>query len=715
MSSKEQARGNDKASAQRLSRQPQAPVAGMPAQRRAHPAAIIQRAGLDPKSLSPRDVLQLQRTIGNRAVGQFLASMGPRPPAIRRAAPEEEEVQAKPLAATITPLVRQQAGVQEVRSEPLVQRKIEHEFQGHVGFFAGIFKAHDRAFQRILSKYKLYQKAKSLTDQDQRLVGIVNECRSYLDTYRGNNPRKDQDAEDLLEACQTELDSIPRQQAERNPLLTKKTGGTGKLNKGATLYMDAELAQEFKYTLETLDCEIAGDYATQGAYLVRVWSVQAGKIIAWVKKADVASVTDPQKIESRPDLRYEPVDPKAALFPHDPTLGDVQQGGLGDCYLLAAVLTVVNRDPDLIRSMMADNGDTVTVHLYDVKPGQPRTFVRRDVTIDKSIVMTSSNQEGYARTSLWVQMLEKAYAAAGYTGLDTAPLGSLPSYGDIGCGLATVALEHLLGKPGEMSMQDIQTGIGVNVDLRPKGVTRLPWSEDEKAAHKLAATAKDKHSAYAGLVAYEILSDTDQVDAWMSAIEKVNVEQEAIDIASKGDKTYKGAELRLGDFARLFAVKGIDQGIAGKVVAWLADRQLYPGKRGTGRYTGHQLELFGKIKSALDGEGYAVVASKLVVARGKPTGTGHSGGEAKAKGLVGGHAYAVLEYGYGPKHSSAEDPKNPRQLRWVKLRNPWGSYGREYDEKDGKLKAKEAQSAPETWLELSDLTKRYAWIETVQG
>ncbi len=40
---------------------------------RTHHAALLQRAGLAPRSLTPRDVLQLQRAVGNRAVGQLLA------------------------------------------------------------------------------------------------------------------------------------------------------------------------------------------------------------------------------------------------------------------------------------------------------------------------------------------------------------------------------------------------------------------------------------------------------------------------------------------------------------------------------------------------------------------------------------------------------------------------------------------------------------------
>jgi len=37
-----------------------------------HPVAIIQRAQLDPSSLTRQDVLHLQSTIGNRAVGRLL-------------------------------------------------------------------------------------------------------------------------------------------------------------------------------------------------------------------------------------------------------------------------------------------------------------------------------------------------------------------------------------------------------------------------------------------------------------------------------------------------------------------------------------------------------------------------------------------------------------------------------------------------------------------
>ena len=41
-----------------------------------NPYSIIQRAKINPKSLTHADIMQLQRTIGNRAVGMLLTGIG---------------------------------------------------------------------------------------------------------------------------------------------------------------------------------------------------------------------------------------------------------------------------------------------------------------------------------------------------------------------------------------------------------------------------------------------------------------------------------------------------------------------------------------------------------------------------------------------------------------------------------------------------------------
>ena len=70
-----------------------------PVSQHTHPAAIIQQALAVPGSLSAAHVLQLQRTIGNRAVAQLMSEIGGRTSAqsipIQLQGPEEEELQKK--------------------------------------------------------------------------------------------------------------------------------------------------------------------------------------------------------------------------------------------------------------------------------------------------------------------------------------------------------------------------------------------------------------------------------------------------------------------------------------------------------------------------------------------------------------------------------------------------------------------------------------------
>jgi hypothetical protein len=80
MPSKVQTHSTDAASSKRRSPKPAPENLNRQAQRQTRPATLIRRAGLDPGSLTPHDVLQLQRTIGNRAVGRLLAQTAQRQP-----------------------------------------------------------------------------------------------------------------------------------------------------------------------------------------------------------------------------------------------------------------------------------------------------------------------------------------------------------------------------------------------------------------------------------------------------------------------------------------------------------------------------------------------------------------------------------------------------------------------------------------------------------
>jgi hypothetical protein len=86
-----------------------------------HPAAIIQRARINPKSLTHADVMQLQRTIGNKAVGRLLTEIGLIPskatqvqPVQMQPTPEEEK---EPLQGKIAESIQRQEIPKE--EEPL--------------------------------------------------------------------------------------------------------------------------------------------------------------------------------------------------------------------------------------------------------------------------------------------------------------------------------------------------------------------------------------------------------------------------------------------------------------------------------------------------------------------------------------------------------------------------------------------------------------------
>ncbi len=128
-----------------------------------HEADTTSHAGLDvtmtladPYLANPAQVLALQHIVGNHAVSRLIQAklaVGPahdryeqeadrvaqrvmampapaqHPPALQRAPEDEEEVQMKPLAASITPLVQRQAAPEEeeIQAKPLVQRQAEED------------------------------------------------------------------------------------------------------------------------------------------------------------------------------------------------------------------------------------------------------------------------------------------------------------------------------------------------------------------------------------------------------------------------------------------------------------------------------------------------------------------------------------------------------------------------------------------------------------
>ncbi len=124
---------------------------------------------------------------------------------------------------------------------------------------------------------------------------------------------------------------------------------------------------------------------------------------------------------------------------------DIDQQGLGDCYLLASLAEIAQQNSELIRDVIRpnDNG-TFTVTFYD--DGDPV-----EIVVGPHIPATDGSTEfagpgdvpdGETNPELWVMLIEKAYAQ--YHG----------SYGEIEGGFTNEALEHLTGSESERSDAD---------------------------------------------------------------------------------------------------------------------------------------------------------------------------------------------------------------------------------------------------------------------
>jgi hypothetical protein len=119
-------------------------------------------------------------------------------------------------------------------------------------------------------------------------------------------------------------------------------------------------------------------------------------------------------------------------------IGDVAQGSLGDCVVCASLIEMVNNHPDLLRSMIVDNGNgSYGVRFY---LGGNEIWV----TVDRELPVDVDGDRVYARNalhqdkSLWVPLLEKAYAQLSETGQVGHP--AVNSYENIDGNISSIVL-----------------------------------------------------------------------------------------------------------------------------------------------------------------------------------------------------------------------------------------------------------------------------------
>ncbi len=153
------------------------------------------------------------------------------------------------------------------------------------------------------------------------------------------------------------------------------------------------------------------------------------------------------------------------LFPHAPNLNDVKQGTVGDCYLVAATQTILAESPEVIRDMFTDLGNgEVLVRLYASydevsNPDGSKEFRRVDnpermAELDlKPVYVKVKKQyttgEAHSSDCMWMQLLEVAYAAAGFNNgyAEIKEDGELIDLNrELTDGEADAALMHMTGK-----------------------------------------------------------------------------------------------------------------------------------------------------------------------------------------------------------------------------------------------------------------------------
>jgi hypothetical protein len=140
-----------------------------------------------------------------------------------------------------------------------------------------------------------------------------------------------------------------------------------------------------------------------------------------------------------------------ALFgSNGPSYLDVQQGGLGDCWLLAGLAEVADRDPQDIKNMFTYDGTTVDhgaiVGLYQVR-FYNSIGAAEYVYVDTELPAGGGLYDHPINGILWVALAEKAYAEANAAGIVTSNHKGIDDYDALNGGDGAVALQAITGNP----------------------------------------------------------------------------------------------------------------------------------------------------------------------------------------------------------------------------------------------------------------------------
>lgn len=418
------------------------------------------------------------------------------------------------------------------------------------------------------------------------------------------------------------------------------------------------------------------------------------------------------------DEHYERrVDP---LFPDpgSPSLREINQGQIPDCFLLASIQAILNHPNGaaFIRGMMVQNNDgTTTVRLFDPKTLQP---VYKRIS---TAVIQDRDGSLSGHKALWVHVLESAYATmkTRHDGEVDASISSVFNEG----GFSATATKILTGvstrsenvgekaiKPWnvtqfvetdnlELIESTLKTGLNkpiylsINIDKIAEMYKGCPSSPALDALRVEFDGAIPAEEMTESLTAFKEYKD------YLLFYFENKVECDKI-FASAGKDTDKMLKLidLMGD-THLDALNFIKQSF--NYVDVPVEANVVRGERDpfSGYYQESQIQQFRSIEKAL-ADGCLVTAS-----------TPPKFDEA-VPGIRNRHAYTILKVVTREEpFVNAEGVKSMRPVCYVQMRNPWGSTGRVYQQKAGTFEAVESREAGIFEIELVDFNRYYNSIQ----